>query len=58
MDTSLIVKLYPVICLEGPRRAMENLGQDSRWSGRNTNLAPPEYKSERLPLYPAFLLVG
>jgi hypothetical protein len=38
----LIVRYYPIICLEELRKAMKNLSQDSRSPGRDLNLGPPE----------------
>jgi hypothetical protein len=57
MDTSLSFKFYPVLLLEGPRKPMKNLGQESRCLGRDSNEVPPEYKLEASPLYPTFLSV-
>jgi hypothetical protein len=43
---------YPGICLQGLRESRKNLSQSTRCSRRDSNRAPPEFKSERLPLEP------
>jgi hypothetical protein len=39
---------YAEICLEGPRKGMKNLSQDSRLLRRHSSRAPPAYKSGML----------
>lgn len=39
---------YLGICLEGLRKAIKELTQDSRPPERDLNLGPPEYKSQVL----------
>lgn len=36
---------YPEICLAGLKKTTQNLTQDSRYPGRDSNRAPLEYKS-------------
>jgi hypothetical protein len=40
------LRYYAGILVEGLRKTMKTFNQDSRCSGRNSNRAPPEYKSE------------
>jgi hypothetical protein len=40
---SLILRYYPGICLEGLRKAMRNLDQDSQSLGLRTKPGSPEY---------------
>jgi hypothetical protein len=42
---------YPDICLKRRRKPTKNLSEESRYSRRDTNRAPPEYKSRDLLLY-------
>jgi hypothetical protein len=41
---SLILRYYPGIFLEGPRKITRNLSRDSRFAGRDLNPGPPEYE--------------
>jgi hypothetical protein len=41
---------YNGISLEGLRKTMKYLSQESQHTGHNSNQAPSEYKSEALPL--------
>jgi hypothetical protein len=43
--------------MERPRKIARNLSQDSRCPGRDSNRAPPEYKSRALPLCHLALLL-
>jgi hypothetical protein len=38
------LRLYPGICLEGPRKTTKNLSHDSRSPGRDLNRRPSEYE--------------
>jgi hypothetical protein len=40
----LILRYFPDTGLEGLRKITENLNQDSRMLGRESNLGPPEYE--------------
>jgi hypothetical protein len=42
------LRYYPGICLEGLRKAMETLSQDSHSPGEDLNLGPPEYEANVL----------
>jgi hypothetical protein len=39
------LRYYPSICLEGPRKTVQNLSQDSWSPGRDLNPRPPEYEA-------------
>jgi hypothetical protein len=46
------LRYYPGICLEGLRKIMENLNQDSQSMGRDLNSGPPEHKAGMLTTQP------
>jgi hypothetical protein len=41
----LNLRYYPGICVEGLRKTMKNLSQDSRSPGRDLNPGHPEYEA-------------
>jgi hypothetical protein len=43
----IIWKYYSDVCMEGVRKTIKILSQDSQCSSRDLNQAPPEYKSRR-----------
>jgi hypothetical protein len=48
----LMLKYYPRIFPQGPRKTTENLGHDSRSPGREWNPGPPEYEAGMLATRP------
>jgi hypothetical protein len=46
------VRHCPGICLEGVRKTMKNLGQDSRHSDQDLNPGPPEHEAGVLTIRP------
>jgi hypothetical protein len=45
-------RYYPSICVEGLKKAMTSLSQDSRSPGRDWNSEPPEYEAGVLTTQP------
>jgi hypothetical protein len=46
------LKYYPYNCLEGLRKTMKNLSQDSRSPGQDLNPGHPEYEAGVLTIQP------
>jgi hypothetical protein len=46
------LRYYPDIYLEGFRKTMENLSQDSQFSGQDLNPGPPQYEVGMLTTQP------
>jgi hypothetical protein len=51
------LRSYPGIYLEGLRKTMKTLSQDSQFPGRDLNPGPPEYEAGVLTTHPRHLVL-